>query len=283
MSVFTDLLNRVYHMLPKPVRPDAARINQQVSALNGLFDPPENPQFGVPQRINSQFTGMAMPSNLDKDSWLGAQVADYESGGKGINAIGYDANGGTSYGIYQHASRVGGMDAFLNQLVKSGAEGASAAAAIRAAGPLNTGSRHGPAVDAYLEQAAKYPELFERVQHDTIYNTQYTPMMNKIPAEARALIDANPALQEMAWSTAVQHGGGGGASVLRKAYRNGMTPADYVQAVYNERGRHFGSSTPQVRASVQNRFRNESARILGLLSTGFTRRAKEINESWGYK
>ena len=50
---------------------------------------------------------------------IGSLSARFESGKAGISAIGYDSKGGTSYGKYQIASRVGSMDAFLGSLQES--------------------------------------------------------------------------------------------------------------------------------------------------------------------
>ena len=290
-GVFSNLISRVLRGIYQPMNIDASWDNQQANALDSLYEAKQPEYDDIISRVYSGLFDKPIPEQaqyfMQKDNVLGSQVSEYESGAEGINSIGYDKNGGTSYGIYQHSSRMGGMDDFLNLLAASGAEGAAAAAAIRAAGPLNTGSKTGPAVDAYLAQAAKYPELFRKVQHDTIYNNLYAPMLDKIPVEARSLIDQNPALQEMAWSTAVQHGGAGGASVLRKAYQDGMTPENYVRAVYQERGRHFPSSTAKVRAAVQNRFAREANKILGLLNSGYGTntqdKAKTIIQSWGYR
>ena len=47
---------------------------------------------------------------------IGKLAAQFESGSDGIAAVGYDKHGGTSYGKYQIASRVGSMDNFLSFL-----------------------------------------------------------------------------------------------------------------------------------------------------------------------
>ena len=51
-----------------------------------------------------------------KPDALGALSAQFESGKQGVSAIGYDKNGGTSYGAYQIASRPGTMDQFISFL-----------------------------------------------------------------------------------------------------------------------------------------------------------------------
>ena len=54
--------------------------------------------------------------------------------------------------------------------------------------------------------------------------------------------------------------------LFKKAWRDGMTDADFVRAAYDERATRFGSAAPEVRASVQRRLRREADDILGGLS-----------------
>ena len=187
----------------------------------------------------------------------GERVAQFESGSEGIRKIGYDGNGGTSYGKYQLSSKQGSYQEWIAHLAKQGGEGAAIAERLKSAGPLNTGSRSGAAVDAYRKEASANSELFERTQREYIENAHYAPMLSKLPAEERAMIEGNEGLQEMAWSVAVQHGGGGGASLLRRAWKPGMSNEDLVDAVYGIRGGYFGSSTKAVQEAVQNRFGEE--------------------------
>ena len=81
----------------------------------------------------------------------------------------------------------------------------------------------------------------------------------------KKMIEGNKGLQEMFHSTAIQHGAGGGAGILNKVYKQGMSQEDLVKAVYAERGTRFGGSTEQVRASVQGRFGREQQDVLAML------------------
>ena len=199
---------------------------------------------------------------------IGNTTAQYESGSDGINAIGYDKNGGTSYGKWQLSSKQGSFGEWLDYLATQGEAGSKAAANIRAAGKANTGSRKGNAVDAYLKEAQANPELFENTQREYIQNKHYGPMLNNLAPEQRKQIENSPALQEMAWSTAVQHGGAGGSRILNRIWKPGMSDADMVKATYLARGGNFGSSTTQVQGVVKERFRNESGLILSMLEGG---------------
>ena len=73
-------------------------------------------------------------------------------------------------------------------------------------------------------------------------------------------------LQDVLWSTAIQHGAGGCNRVFKNAVKacGTDTPTDnaLIVAVYNERARdngsaYFGRSTVAVRKSVVQRFNNE--------------------------
>jgi hypothetical protein len=74
------------------------------------------------------------------------------------------------------------------------------------------------------------------------------------------LIDIQPALQNVLWSVAVQHGAGGAASIFKNAgIRSGMSEADIIRRVYAERSagngsKYFSRSSSSIRKSVVRRF-----------------------------
>lgn len=196
---------------------------------------------------------------------LGALSAQYESGTKGSDAVGYDSTGGTSYGKYQIASNTGTMDSFLKWAEQNGGEsGKEVAARMRAAGPLNTGSKSGAAVDVWrgLEQEGKLGTL----EHDFIKSTHFDPAFAGIQNEnLRKRIEGSKALQDVLWSTSVQHGAGGAAKLVNRSFKEGMSDEDFINALYADRGTQFGSSTAAVQQSVQNRFSNERQVALAML------------------
>jgi hypothetical protein len=85
---------------------------------------------------------------------IGKLSATFESGTAGVNAIGYDKNGGTSYGTYQIASKPGTMKEFIESthyqpardkiLAKTGVDMDSLPLAAREA-LWSTAVQHGPA------------------------------------------------------------------------------------------------------------------------------------------
>lgn len=192
---------------------------------------------------------------------IGAMSAQFESGSRGSEAVGFDSTGGTSYGKYQIATRTGTMDQFMSFLADYNPE---AHAQLAAAGDPDSG-RNGQFANVWRELAASGG--LGDAEHEFIKRTHYDVGMAGVEnPELQALIEGNRALQDVMWSTSVQHGGGGASGIFNEVYREGMSEEDLVRAIYAERGTRFGSSTPQVRQSVLNRFGNEEAMALAMLN-----------------
>lgn len=222
-------------------------------------------------RNNVSKTGAVRRSRVSQPdtNGIGKLSARFESGGDGIAAIGYDSTGGTSYGKYQIASRVGSMNNFLQFLDK---EAPDLSRRLRKAGPANTGSRRGGMPNEWRAIAKEQPERFERLQESFIHESHYKPALEAI--EKSTGIDSaslSPAMREVIWSTAVQHGPGGAARIFARAddLSGKPTEASYerklINNVYNVRAGQFGSSTRQVREAVQSRFRQEKQLALSML------------------
>lgn len=205
---------------------------------------------------------------------IGSIAAQFESGDKGIEAIGYDRTGGTSYGKYQIASRVGTMNRFLNFLAEREPAWAER---LRKSGPANTGSTHGRMPAEWARIASEDAAKFERLQTEFIKKDHYQPAREKILMQTGVDIDtAKPAVREALFSTAVQHGAGGAARIFNAAIdkflkKPGVEPGAksfeqaLVSEVYTKRQDQFGSSTNAVRASVRGRLRQEKDMVLAML------------------
>ncbi len=203
---------------------------------------------------------------------IGKLSAQFESGSKGIAAIGYDRTGGTSYGKYQIASRVGSMDRFLNFL---DTEAPEMAKTLRDAGPANTGSRKGGMPNAWREIAEEQPERFEALQEKFIYDSHYVPALSAInKGSSLSEQGISSVMREVLWSTAVQHGPAGAARIFNRALNSvgdeNMKNFDekLIKSVYAQRAEQFGSSTPAVQSAVRNRMQQEKNLALAMLKTG---------------
>ncbi len=200
---------------------------------------------------------------------IGKLSQQFESGSQGIAAIGYDRVGGTSYGKYQIASRVGSMDNFLNFMDKNAPDMSEK---LRAAGPSNTGSKQGTMPDVWRQLAAQEPERFEALQEKFIYDSHYKPAVAAL--RERSSLDGDsfsPAMQEVLFSTAVQHGPTGAARIFSNAAAQSGSAEDaqfsqrLIDNVYELRSGQFGASTPAVQASARNRMQQEKGLALAML------------------
>ncbi|SDB33666.1 Glycosyl hydrolase family 46 [Desulfonatronum thiosulfatophilum] len=198
----------------------------------------------------------------------GILAARFESANR-PDAIGYDRRGGTCYGTYQLSSRMGGMDNFLKFL---DTEAPQWAKRLRNAGPANTKGTSGAMPAEWKRIHQEDPRRFAALQHAFTQKAYYDPAARLV--RQRTGIDpsqASPALREVIWSTAVQHGVHGAANVFQRALNTasagGNTPSEseLIQAVYSERKTRFTGSTPAVRSAVQTRFDQEMQLALALL------------------
>ncbi|MCH5277696.1 MAG: hypothetical protein J1E80_07675 [Desulfovibrionaceae bacterium] len=198
----------------------------------------------------------------------GRLSARYESGSEGAAAIGYDRNGGTSYGTYQISSRQGTFASFLKFL---GEREPAMAERLRRAGPPNTGSTRGGVPKVWKAIAEEQPERFEALQAEFIRDSHYNPALRGV-RKALGVEELSPALQEVLWSTAVQHGPTGARRLFGRAAAeiaaSGGDPRDeaaLIDTVYTLRKGQFASSSPGVRAAVRSRFDDERRQALAML------------------
>jgi hypothetical protein len=187
---------------------------------------------------------------------IGAYAEKEESNGRS-DTIGYDSTGGTSYGKYQLSATQGSAKEYLQGLVKEGTEAQKSFAEDMLKLQLNTGSKSGAAAEKW-KQAAQSGILGDTEQA-YIKKKKYDPAMAMLKNDnARKMVESSEALQKVMFSTAVQHGEGGASGIFNKVYKDGMTKEELAEAVYQERKTRFPSSTPQIQASVRNRFNRES-------------------------
>ncbi|MCD9027774.1 LysM peptidoglycan-binding domain-containing protein [Luteimonas sp. BDR2-5] len=210
----------------------------------------------------------APPVRGDGDHVPGGLSEQYETGGRGPGTVstGNGDLGGVSYGSYQLATNMGRPQEFLAN------EGSRWAAEFGDAAPGTAAFS-----DAWRGIAAREPEAFAEAQHDFIQRTHYDVQVAHVEGSAGVdLSTRSPAVQDVVWSTAVQHGPN--SNVITRAIANveagGLTPDDgvaydraLIDAVYDERGRrnadgnlvYFSGSSANVQAGVAQRFVDERA------------------------
>jgi len=202
---------------------------------------------------------------------LGILSAKYETGGRGPGVVSSGAGdpGGVSYGSYQMASKMGVVQRFVTQ---------SDFPWLQDFRGLTAGTSDFSA--CWKRIAANQADDFQKCQHEFIKRTHYDLLVAKVLKENA--VDMNTrttTLQNVVWSTAVQHGPG--TPIVGRACATlscGPSDAKYdeqlIRAIYAERGRrkpdgnlaYFGKSSPSVQQGVANRFKNELADALAMLA-----------------
>ena len=202
---------------------------------------------------------------------LGTLSAKYETGGRGPGVVSTGAGdpGGVSYGSYQMATKMGVPQKFVKQ------PGFPWLVDFQ---NLTAGTADFTA--CWKRIAANETDAFQKCQHEYIKKTHYDLLAAKILSDDGLDVNTRSrALQDVVWSTAVQHGGA--TSMVHKALANvtcaKTDPAfdeQLIRAIYAERGRkkpdgnlvYFSKSSPNVQKGVANRFKNELTDALAMLA-----------------
>jgi hypothetical protein len=131
--------------------------------------------------------------------------------------------------------------------------------------------------------ATEAPDAFFEAQHEFIKRTHFDPLVGKVAAEdGLDLTLRSPAVQDVVWSTAVQHGPN--TPVVHRAVvavggAQTVQPGDLkrdrrlIVAIYAERGRrsaagnlvYFSRNSKAVQDGVARRFRDEERDALRML------------------
>jgi LysM repeat protein len=211
------------------------------------------------------------PSPSPGNSELGKLSAKFETGNRGAGTVSTGAGdkGGVSYGSYQMSSTLGVVARFLAQLD---------APFRNKLGNSQPGSAQFTA--AWKQLAAAEPKEFQDRQHAFIKKTHFDPLAAKIRQEDGVDVTTRShALQDVIWSTAVQHGGA--SSIPHAAHSTLGINTDhpefdkrFISAIYAERGRrrgdgklaHFSGNSLDVQEGVANRFRSEEGDALKMLA-----------------
>ena len=205
---------------------------------------------------------------------LGQLSEKYETGGRGPGTVssGVGDAGGVSYGLYQMTSKNGGTVAAF-----------TAEPACRWRGDFS-GLSPGTAEFTAKWKAIATAEAgaFGEAQHAYIKRTHFDPLVVKTRnGGGLDLTTRSDALQDVVWSTAVQHGPN--SPVIDRALKavNGAgvlvgSPTfdrELIKAIYAERGRkdgagvmiYFSHNSPDIQSGVAKRFVSEEREALAML------------------
>jgi len=206
---------------------------------------------------------------------LGKLSEEFETSGRGPGTVsgGVGDPGGASYGSYQMTSKPKGgrVKQFVTREdfpFRDTFDG------------LTPGSPE--FTKAWKDLARTNGDAFQSVQHDFIKETHFDPLVATIiKQDGLNVLTRSAALQDVIWSTAVQHGPG--TDIPHRALGNvGSKPDDddfdrnLIVAIYDERGRkkadgtlaHFAKASAAVQRGVASRFKKEVQRALAMREGG---------------
>jgi murein DD-endopeptidase MepM/ murein hydrolase activator NlpD len=271
---------------PQISNPDRINVGDSInlpntSTENATQPLPSNPVASNPVPPISTENTQPLPSNpvAAAVGALGAAIADelgslsakYETGGRGPGVVSTGAGdpGGVSYGSYQMATKMGTVARFVGQPGFPWAKDFAG---------LTPGTAQFTAV--WKKIAAEQTAEFQHAQHAFIKASHYDLLCAKIKTDNGVDINTRSrAVQDVIWSTAVQHGGA--TPIVSRAIAtlscNCEDPTydkQLICAIYAERGRkkpdgnlaYFGKSSPSVQAGVAKRFQNEQQDALNMLA-----------------
>lgn len=218
---------------------------------------------------NSYAAIQKLSGHNNSSKQLGAISAMFESGSKGIEAIGYDEGGGTCYGTYQISSKQGTMKEFIEWLKE---REPSWAARLASSGAANTGSTTGRMPAMWKTIARENSEKFASLQQEFITKNFYDPAVQKIKESTGVDISTKSrALREALFSTAVQHGVGGAERIFSDAIKNDLSKKELssdskmISAIYVNRFKAINVKSPTLQASLQDRIAKECNVVLAKL------------------
>ncbi len=200
---------------------------------------------------------------------LGFISAKYESGGWNPGTISNASGdyGGVSYGIPQFSTTTGSAASFVRWLKSQNSEmGGYFGDAQPGTSAFNS---------AWKAVAEKYGDAFGNLQTQYAYNNMVAPLIQLAKEKTGVDYSRSPALRELAYSTAIQFGGGSlGLSALGNVSPN-MSDADIINASYDKKIANyksfFKSSSSDIQESVRKRFENERNDVLALVGSGTAR------------
>ena len=212
------------------------------------------------------------PAATGSSQELGELSAKFEVGNRGPGTVsgGQGDPGGASYGSYQMTSKPapGTVGRFVTP------------PDVPFNANFNGRTPGRPQFTAAWKKLAAYDaEGFHEIQHEFIKRTHYDPLVDLIQSQDSLDISSRSfALQNVIWSTAVQHGKN--TSIphvalqrVTASQQDNDFDKQFIIAIYAERGRtkngvlvHFTKSSAAVQQGVANRFKAEDKDALKMLA-----------------
>lgn len=259
---------------------EAAETAVRVKSHRKANTPQVRAEEGVAQKTAGTPEDPRQKTGEEANMAIGKLTAQFESGAKGIAAIGYDRHGGTSYGKYQISSRAGTMHRFISYCKTEAPD--IAERLEKCGGAMNTGGRRGKMPSTWADIADEQPERFEQLQDKFIRASHFEPAMKAIADNSGLDIGEMPfAFQEVVFSTAVQHGPNAATRIISRALGQvgearldpetnlpknlAKAHENLIRRIYDNRSGQFRSSDRSVQAAVKNRLRQEMSMAISML------------------
>jgi len=205
-------------------------------------------------------------NNVFASGKIGQLSEKYESNGNpGSISDTYGDFGGKSYGAFQFSVNMGSLDSFLIWL-----NGADKEIYDKLIGTRNAdgGSYAGNFDNMWVKIAKENSAKFYNLQYTYVKIAFYDPVVSYFKENGRINFENHSkALQNVVWSTSVQHGTQGAIGIILLQNLN-ASDKDIINGIYNERQKvniYFSSSSPAVQRSVYNRLNNERIDALNML------------------
>lgn len=207
---------------------------------------------------------------------LGILSQKYEVGNRGPETVssGKGDPGGVSYGLYQMTSKPGGGT--VKMFIRDPDFPWKMDFSGKTPGFPDFSN-------AWKALAKREPDAFAREQHAYIEKTHYLPLVENVwELTGEDFTHRTNALQQVAWSVAVQHGASNGAHLISRAYNrvddgelSDISDQDIINAIYDERAKensrgelaYFSRSSLAVQKALRNRFDDERRDALEMLES----------------
>jgi hypothetical protein len=187
--------------------------------------------------LSDAFKGlMSDGSNGNKFGWLSSK---HEASSPGtIGDYMFKGRHNVAYGNWQMDAGMGTPQNFSKWLQKRGGGDAQVGSFLGAASGSAMQGAHGEFGRRWQLEANEHGDQFKDLQREFAKQMYLAPMLNKFGD-----ILKSPTMQEVAFSTAVQHGTGGAEDVFNKAgAHNHLSDADLIKNVYLQRNASTGGS-----------------------------------------
>jgi len=200
---------------------------------------------------------------------LSSLSAKYESSGNaGTIADNQGDPGGKSYGAFQLASKRGSVSSFLIWLYNVDKKLYDRLSIAR-----NADGGYGLNFDSNWTQIANEDQkYFYTLQYNYIKQSYFDVVINNFKAKNIDFTKRTKTLQNVIWSTVVQHGTGGAINLIGKLdlnlKENLADDSNLIKQIYNERRKvdiYFESSSQGIKNAVYNRFISEEKDALAML------------------